>query len=63
MKMFLALAVVSEAATGLVLLLYPSIVVSLLFGSELTGAGIVMSRLAGITTRNCRSAEWQGLRY
>jgi len=49
MKTLLALAAVSEAATGLVLLVYPSIVVSLLFGSEITGAGIVMSRLAGIS--------------
>ena len=49
MKTLLALAALSEAATGLVLLVYPSIVVSLLFGSEITGAGIVMSRLAGIS--------------
>ena|ERR1700740_263216 len=60
MKMFLALAVVSEAATRLVLLLYPSIVVSLLFGSELTGAGIVMSRLAGISLNAFGVACWPG---
>ncbi len=48
MKKLLAMGAVSEAATGLVLLVYPSIVVSLLFGAEITGAGIVMSRLAGI---------------
>ena len=60
MKTLLALAAVSEAATGLVLLLYPSIVVSLLFGSELTGAGIVMSRLAGISLIALGIACWPG---
>ena len=48
MKKLLILAAVSEAATGLVLLVYPTIVVSLLFGAEIQGAGIIMSRLAGI---------------
>ena len=54
------MAAVSEAATGLVLLLYPSIVVSLLFGSEITGAGIVMSRLAGISLIALGIACWPG---
>jgi hypothetical protein len=60
MKTLLALAAVSEAATGLVLLLYPSIVVSLLFSSEITGAGIVMSRLAGISLIALGIACWPG---
>ena len=49
MKKLLALAAVGEAATGLVLLIYPPIVVWLLFGGEISGAGIVMSRIAGIS--------------
>ena len=49
MKTLLALAAVGEAATGLVLLAYPPIVVRLLFGAEIAGAGIVMSRVAGIS--------------
>ena len=38
MKMSLFLAAVSERLTGLILLVYPSIVVRLLFGSEIAGA-------------------------
>jgi len=34
-KKLLALAALSEAAAGVALLVYPSIVVSLLFGSEI----------------------------
>ena len=60
MKKLLALAAVSEAATGLVLLVYPPIVVSLLFGAEITGAGIVMSRLAGIGLVGLGIACWPG---
>ncbi len=48
MKGLLALAAVGEAATGLVLLVYPPIVVRLLFGADIAGAGMVMSRIAGI---------------
>jgi hypothetical protein len=48
MKRVLALAAVSEAALGLVLLVYPAIVVRLLLGAEIAGAGITVSRVAGI---------------
>jgi hypothetical protein len=48
MKKMLALAAVGEAAMGVVLLVYPPIVVRLLFGADIAGAGIVMSRIAGI---------------
>jgi hypothetical protein len=41
----------AEAATGAVLLAYPPIVVRLLFDSEIAGAGIPMSRIAGIPLR------------
>jgi len=43
MKKVLALAAMGEAATGLVLLVYPPIVVQLLFGAEIAGVGVVMS--------------------
>ncbi len=49
MKKLLAVAAAGEAAIGLVLLVYPPIVVSLLFGAEIGGAGVVMSRIAGIS--------------
>ncbi len=47
-----------EAATGLVLLVYPPIVVRLLFGSDITGAGMVMSRIAGISLIALGIACW-----
>ena len=49
MNKVLALAAAGEAAIGLVLLAYPPIVVWLLFGAEIAGAGVVMSRIAGIS--------------
>jgi hypothetical protein len=60
MKRLLILAAVSEGATGLVLLVYPPIVVSLLFGVEITGAGIVVSRIAGISLFALGIACWPG---
>ena len=44
----LSLAASAEAGTGLLLLVSPSLVVRLLFGAEISGAGVIMSRLAGI---------------
>ncbi len=44
----LALSAAAEAGTGLLLLAWPPIVVRLLFGAEISGAGVIMSRLAGI---------------
>jgi hypothetical protein len=49
MKKLLALAAVGEGATGVALVIYPRIVVWLLVGAEITGAGIMMSRIAGIS--------------
>jgi hypothetical protein len=57
-KSLLALAAVGEAATGLVLLVYPPIVVRLLFGAEIAGAGMVMSRIAGIGLIGLGIACW-----
>src|SRR5262245_26240566 len=48
MKKLLAIAALGETATGLVLLVYPPIVVWLLFGAEMAGASVVMSRITGI---------------
>ena len=48
MKKVLALAAIAEAGTGLILLVYPPIAVRLLLGSEITGAGIAVSRLYGV---------------
>ena len=48
MKKLLMLAAASEGLTGLILLVYPPIVIRLLFDSDIAGAGVLMSRLAGI---------------
>ena|SRR5271167_3802077 len=47
-KNVLALSAAAEAGTGLLLLAWPSIVVRLLFGAEISGAGFIMSRIAAI---------------
>jgi hypothetical protein len=60
MKNVLALAAAGEAALGLVLLVYPPIVIRLLFGAEIAGAGIVMSRVAGIALMALGIACWPG---
>ena len=58
MRQLLALAAAGEAATGLVVLAYPPIVVRLLFGAEIAGTGIVMSRVAGIALIALGLACW-----
>ena len=60
MKKMLAFAAAGEAALGLVLLVYPSIVVRLLFDAQIAGAGIVMSRVAGIALIALGLACWPG---
>ncbi len=60
-KLFLLrIASAGEATTGLVLLAYPPIVVRLLLGSETTGAGIFMSRIAGVALIALGVACWPG---
>ena len=58
MKKLLILAALSEAATGLVLFVYPPIVVHVLFGAAVTGAGIILSRIAGISLIALGIACW-----
>ena len=60
MKKLLALAALGEAGTGLILMVYPPIVVRLLFGAEIAGAGILMSRIAGIALIGLGVASWPG---
>ncbi|MGA9963689.1 MAG: hypothetical protein WBQ10_00655 [Terriglobales bacterium] len=58
MKKVLMLAALSEALTGLVLFAYPPIVIRLLFGSEIAGAGVLISRVAGISLIALGVACW-----
>jgi hypothetical protein len=53
--MFAALA---EAGTGVLLLAYPPIVVRLLFDAEIIGAGVIVSRIAGIALVGLGVACW-----
>jgi len=48
MKAALALASIGEAATGLGLLVAPSLVGQLLLGSELHGLAVVVARVSGL---------------
>ena len=59
-KYVLALAALAEAGTGVILVAYPPIVVRLLFGAEISGAGLIMSRIAGIALTGLGVSCWPG---
>ena len=60
MKKVLGFAAVAEAATGLALLVIPSLVVRLLFGVELTAVSISIARVTGIALMGLGIACWPG---
>ena len=60
MRNVLAIVALAEAGTGLLLLVWPRIVVHLLFGAEVGGAGVIMSRIAGIALIGLGVACWPG---
>jgi hypothetical protein len=60
MKKVLVLAAAGEATLGLVLLVYPPIVVRLLFNAQIAGVGVVLARVAGITLIALGVACWRG---
>jgi len=60
MKRGLFLAAVGEAATGVALLIVPSLVGRLLFGEELTGVAIPVARVTGIALIGLSIACWPG---
>jgi hypothetical protein len=60
MKKVLTLAAVVEAATGVALIVDPSLVVRLLFGAELTGVSIPVARVTGIALIGLGTACWPG---
>jgi hypothetical protein len=59
-KEVLSLAAVGEAATGVALLIVPSLVGRLLFGADPTGAAIAVSRVAGIALIALGVGCWAG---
>ncbi|MFZ0244664.1 hypothetical protein [Candidatus Binatus sp.] len=60
MKRALVLAAVGEAATGVALLIVPSLVGRLLFGEELSGVAIPVARVTGIALIGLSIACWPG---
>ena len=60
MNTILMLAALAEGGTGAILLIYPPIVVRLLFNANTVGPGIIMSRLAGIALIGLGAACWPG---
>jgi hypothetical protein len=60
MKKVLIVAAVGEAATGLALLVVPSLVGQLLLGERLTGVAIPVARVAGVALIGLGIACWPG---
>jgi hypothetical protein len=60
MKKLLPLAAIAEAATGLALLIVPSLVGRLLLGQELTGVAIPVARVLGIALIALGVTCWPG---
>jgi len=58
MRKLLIFLAASEGLTGLILLVYPPIVIRLLFGTEIAGAGVFTSRLAAISLIALGVACW-----
>jgi len=61
MKKVLVLAAVCEAATGMALLIVPSLVGRLLLGADLSGVSIPVARVTGIALIALAIACWPGL--
>ena len=60
MKNALTFAAVAEVATGLALLIAPSLTVHLLLGEQLTGVAMPVARVAGIALIALGIACWPG---
>jgi hypothetical protein len=60
MTKVLGLAAVLEAATGLALVIHPALVAQLLFGNDVAGAGMALSRVAGCALLALGVACWPG---
>lgn len=60
MKKVLGFAAVAEVATGLALVVIPSLVVWLLFGVELTSVSLSIARVTGMALLGLGIACWPG---
>ena len=63
MKKVLIFAAVAEAATGMALLIVPSLIGQLLLGEHLIGIAIAVARVAGIALIGLGVACWPGRRF
>jgi len=61
MKKLLKLASVIEAATGIALMIHPLLVVVLLLGAGVSGAGVALGRVAGFALLGLGLACWPNL--
>jgi hypothetical protein len=60
MKTALMFVAIGEAATGLALLIVPSLVVHLLLGQDLAGVAVPVTRVAGIALVGLGISLWPG---
>jgi hypothetical protein len=60
MRNVLVIVAVAEGATGMALLIVPSLVGWLLLGEQLAGAAVVVARVAGIALVGLGIACWPG---
>lgn len=57
-RALLRLTAVIEAATGLALIIHPALVVGLLLGGDISGAGLALGRVAGFGLLSLGVACW-----
>jgi hypothetical protein len=60
LRNLLGLAAILETATGLALMVQPSLVTRLLLGDGVSGAGVAVGRVAGFALLGLGSACWPG---
>ncbi|QDU28876.1 hypothetical protein ETAA8_39820 [Anatilimnocola aggregata] len=60
MNKLLAFSALAEAATGVALIVVPSLVARLLLGTELSGVALAVGRVAGISLLSLGIACWPG---
>jgi hypothetical protein len=60
MKKILMITALAEAVTGVIVLVSPQIAVRALLAAEISGAGVLMSRIAGIALIGLGVSCWPG---
>lgn len=60
MERALIFAAIGEAVTGIMLLLVPGFVAEMLLGTDVTGSGVMVARVAGMALIGLAAACWPG---